>query len=113
MNQAQPTQEAQPAGWLVVISVTNIETGQIVPVARHSCSDVLQAKTMLAEIREVGDDLFDLLPGITAAGYELLEPLPVPALRTFAEAMESSTLDEGLKAYWRQEIAKGDFLGPA
>ena len=107
------TQEAQPAGWLVVISVTNIETGQIVPVARHACSDVLRARTMLSEIREVGDELFDLLPGITAVGYELSEPLPVPAVRSFAEAMESSTMSEEVKAYWREEIAKGDFIGAA
>ena len=111
MNQVQPT-TPEPAGYLVVISVTNIETGQVVPVSRIQCPDRVRAARLLSEISETREALGELLPGLSAEGYELSEPV-VPMVRSFAEAMEASTMSEDVKAYWRRELAQGDLLGPA
>ncbi len=106
------TAPAPYVGYLVVISVTNIETGQVVPVSRIQCPDRVGAARLLSEISETREALGELLPGLSAEGYELSEPV-VPMVRSFAEAMEASTMSEDVKAYWRREIASGDLLGPA
>ena len=110
MKNAQET-TAQPVPWYVVITVTDMETGEAVPVSRFDCRDLLHARTLLSEIRELAESLEEFLPGLVATGYELGDG--VPALLSFAEVMEASDMKEEDKLYWRGEIAREGLLGAA
>ena len=63
----------QPCRWYIVVSATDAVTGHSFPVARHDCSSLLHARTLLTELRELAADLAESLPGLTAQGYELAE----------------------------------------
>jgi len=107
-EQANIGQAAGPSTpWYVLVSVTNMETGEAVPCARHDCRDMLEARTLLTELRELAADLTEFLPGLTVTGYELAEP----KLQSFAEMIEAGDMREEDKIYWRGIIAEGDFLG--
>ena len=110
MKNAQET-TAQPVPWYVVITVTDMETGEAVPVSRFDCRDLLQARTLLSEIRELAEGLEEFLPGLVATGSELGEG--VPGLPSFVEVMEASGMREEDKLYWRGEIAREGLLGAA
>jgi len=73
-----------PSRWQVVLSLTHPVTGEVIPVARHDCRDLLHARTLLAEMRELAADIAEWLPGLTAEGYALAEaqaaPVPAPAV---------------------------------
>ena len=96
--------------YYVVVSVTNPATGKKIPVSRHDCRDILQARTLLSEMRELASDLAEWLPGLTAEGYEVA-PVSAP-LPSFAEALEASGTSEEDKAYWRGILAQGDPVEP-
>jgi len=85
------TSTDQPPHWVVVISITDPVTGAQITSKQHKCRDVLHARTMLTEIRELVEDLSEFLPGLSAEGYEIGDAFSLTsegqsALQTLAEA---------------------------
>ena len=88
-----------PSRWYVTVSVTDPITGLPVVCARHECSSLAQARTLLTEIREMAEDVSEFLPGVTATGYELAEPMIVPEV-----ALPPIPEDSRDAAWWMQAI---------
>ncbi len=85
--------------YYVVVSVTNPATGKKIPVSRHDCRDLLQARTLLSEMRDMALDLAEFLPGLTAEGYEAV-PVSSPA-PSFAEILDDYQTNEINKNLWQ------------
>lgn len=68
--------------WVVTVSVRNPLTDLAILVAQHECRDRLHAQTLLAEIRDLADQLGDFLPGVEASCMEYCteEPAANPLL---------------------------------
>jgi hypothetical protein len=64
-----------PGRWLVVVSIQDAATGEVFPVARHECRSTLQAQTLLSEVRQMAAAVSAFLPGLSAIGYEISEPV--------------------------------------
>ena len=89
--------------YYVVVSVTNPATGRKIPVSRHDCRDLLQARTLLSEMRELALDLAEFLPGLTAEGYEAVAvESPAPS---FAEILDDYQTNEINKTLWQELLA--------
>jgi len=88
--------------YYVVITVTDLETGQAVPVSRIDCRDLLHARNLLAEMGELAQDIAEFVPGMVATGFELGEP----KLQSFADMIETGGLREEDKLYWRNILAE-------
>ena len=89
--------------YYVVVSVVHAESGRKTPVSRHDCRDILQARTLLSEMRELAEVLAEWLPGLTAEGYEAA-PVESPA-PSFAEILDEYQTNEINKSLWQQLLA--------
>ena len=96
--------------YYVVVSVTNPATGRKISVSRHDCRDLLQARTLLSEMRELATDLTEFLPGLTAQGYEAV-PVGSPP-PSFAEMLEDYQTGQINKDYWQELLAQGQPVEP-
>ena len=101
-KKAAAEKATEPVPYYVVITVCDLETGQAVPVSRIDCRDLLHARNLLSEVRELAEDLAEFLPGMAATGFELGEP----KLQSFADAIETGSMNEEDKLYWRGIIAE-------
>ena len=91
-------QTTTPNRWVVILGFPHPETGEPLTLSSHECRDILQAKTLLTEMRELAADIAEWLPGLIVEGYEV---------KSFAQAVEESTeMSEADKQFWREEIAK-------
>lgn len=93
---------AELVPYYVVITVTDLETGQAVPVSRIDCRDKLHTQNLLAEMGELAQDIAEFVPGMVATGFELGEP----KLQSFADMIETGSMNEEDKQYWRDIIAE-------
>ncbi len=93
--------------YYVVVSVIHADSGRRTPVSRHNCRSLLQARTLLSEMRDMACDLAEFLPGLTAEGYEVT-PVGSP-LPSFAETLEASGTSPEDRDYWQSLL----FQGPA
>ena len=56
---------AQPVRWVIVVSITDpIRKNQVVS-AKHECSSLAHARTLLTEIREMAAEFGEYLPGLS------------------------------------------------
>lgn len=101
-KKATTEEAAELVPYYVVITVTDLETGQAVPVSRIDCRDRLHAQNLLAEMGELAQDIAEFVPGMVATGFELGEP----KLQSFADMIETGGLREEDKLYWRGIIAE-------
>ena len=101
-KKATTEEAAELVPYYVVITVTDLETGQAVPVSRIDCRDLLQARNLLAEMGELAQDIAEFVPGMAATGFELGKP----KLQSFADLIETGGLREEDKLYWRGIIAQ-------
>ena len=60
-----------PTHWVVIVSVKSALSGRTIKVMSHDCRDRLHAQTLLAELRDLAEQLQDFMPGMTAAGMEI------------------------------------------
>lgn len=96
--------------YYVVVSVVHAKSGRRTPVSRHECRNLLQARTLLSEMRELALDLAEYLPGLTAQGYEVT-PVGSPP-PSFAEMLDEYQTSEINKDYWQQLLAQGQPVEP-
>ena len=101
-KKATTEEAAEMVPYYVVITVTDLETGQAVPVSRIDCRDLLHARNLLAEMGELAQDIAEFVPGMVATGFELGEP----KLQSFADMIETGGLREEDKLYWRNILAE-------
>ena len=101
-KKATTEEAAELVPYYVVITVTDLETGQAVPVSRIDCRDLLHARNLLAEMGELAQDIAEFVPGMVATGFELGEP----KLQSFADMIETGSMNEDDKQYWRDILAE-------
>ena len=101
-KKATTEEAAEMVPYYVVITVTDLETGQAVPVSRIDCRDLLHARNLLAEMGELAQDIAEFVPGMVATGFELGEP----KLQSFADMIETGSMNEDDKQYWRNILAE-------
>ena len=101
-KKATTEEAAEMVPYYVVITVTDLETGQAVPVSRIDCRDLLHARNLLAEMGELAQDIAEFVPGMVATGFELGEP----KLQSFADMIETGSMNEDDKQYWRDILAE-------
>ena len=70
-----------PTRWVVIVSVKSALSGRTIKVMSHDCRDRLHAQTLLAELRDLAEQLQDFMPGMTAAGMEIATPESLAAPR--------------------------------
>ena len=101
-KKATTEEAAEMVPYYVVITVTDLETGQAVPVSRIDCRDRLHAQNLLSEMGELAQDIAEFVPGMAATGFELGEP----KRQSFADMIETGSMNEDDKQYWRDIIAE-------
>ena len=101
-KKAAAEKPAEPVPYYVVITVCDLETGQAVPVSRIDCRDLLHARNLLSEMGELAQDIAEFVPGMVATGFELGEP----KLQSFADMIETGSMNKDDKQYWRDIIAE-------
>ncbi len=88
----------EPNRWAILLGFPHPETGEQITIASHECRDLLQARTLLSEMRELASDIAEWLPGLIVEGIEI---------KSFAQAVEENAeMSEDDKAHWRGQIAQ-------
>ena len=93
-----------PAHWVVTVTAADHVTGKSVCLVQHQCSSRLHGSTLLTELREVLDDLAELVPGLTVAGYEVAEAVEVPNVLAALSAALPAGRDS---AWWARAAGQG------
>ena len=80
-KQSMPKQsktKLTPEQWFVTVSARDCTTGKSVCLVQHQCASRFHGSMVMTEIRATLADIAELVPGLSAAGYEVVAPSIVP-----------------------------------